>query len=140
MSNILYYSTFCSNCEKLIQKIGKNPDVRKETHFICIDKRKKGNNGATYIILENNQELLLPPTVTQVPALLLLNKGYSVILGNDIYNHFQDGETDYTRSPMQQQQHKQQQQQQQQQSQGEPMAFSLGSVELIILHQITIVF
>jgi hypothetical protein len=52
-------------------------------HFICIDKRVKKSNGATYIILENGQEILLPPSVTKVPALLLLNKSHHVLFGSE---------------------------------------------------------
>jgi hypothetical protein len=59
-------------------------------HFICIDKRVKNPNGATYVILENGQEILLPPTVSKVPALLLLNKGHHVLFGiEDITRHLE---------------------------------------------------
>ena len=52
----------------------------------------KDNNGATYIQLENNQKVLLPPTVTKVPALLLLNRGHHVLFGDSIYQHLQPQE------------------------------------------------
>jgi len=58
-------------------------------HFINIDKRVKKSNGATYIVLENAQEILLPPTITKVPALLLLNKSHHVLFGNDINKHIE---------------------------------------------------
>ena len=32
---------------------------------------------------------MLPPTVTKVPALLLLNKSHHVIFGSDIYRYFE---------------------------------------------------
>ncbi len=57
-------------------------------HFICIDKRIKKNN-STYIILNNGQDILLPPNVTGVPALLLLNKNHKVLFGNEILNNLQ---------------------------------------------------
>jgi hypothetical protein len=88
MSCILYYSNFCKNCEKLIAFISKTP-IKDDMHFICLDKRTKKSNGATYIILQNGQELLLPPTVTQVPALLLLNRGHQVLFGEDIMRFIQ---------------------------------------------------
>ena len=56
-------------------------------HFVCIDRRTKKPNGSTNVILSNGQEILLPPSITRVPALLLLNKGHSVIFGEDINNH-----------------------------------------------------
>lgn len=89
MSCILYYSTYCENCKALIQNISKWNDAKNDMHFINIDKRVRKSNGATYIILENGQELLLPPTITKVPALLLLNKSHHVLFGNDINKHLE---------------------------------------------------
>ena len=84
MSTILYYSNYCENCKSLLQNIAKWNDIKNDMHFINIDKRTKKNNGATYVILETGQEILLPPTITKVPALLLLNKSHHVLFGNDI--------------------------------------------------------
>ena len=89
MSCILYYSNYCENCKALIQNISKWNDAKNDMHFINIDKRVKKNNGATYIILEIGQEILLPPTITKVPALLLLNKSHHVLFGNDINKHLE---------------------------------------------------
>ena len=89
MSCILYYSNYCDNCKTLLQNIAKWNDIKNDMHFINIDKRVKKNNGATYVVLENGQEILLPPTVNKVPALLLLNKGHHVLFGNDINKHIE---------------------------------------------------
>ena len=62
MSQILYYSNYCENCKTLLQKISKSK-VKEDMHFICIDKRVQKSNGATYIVLENTQEIILPPTI-----------------------------------------------------------------------------
>jgi hypothetical protein len=70
--------------------LSKN-DHRNDIHFICIDKRTKEGE-KTFILLENNQKIILPNTVTRVPALLLLNQGYSVIFGEDILAHFKPKE------------------------------------------------
>ena len=86
MSSILYYSNYCQNCKGLLQKLAQS-SAKDDMHFICIDQRHQGANGATYIVLQNNQEILLPPTVTKVPALLLLNRGHQVIFGADIEQH-----------------------------------------------------
>ena len=58
---------------------------------MCILKDLVENNDATYIILENNQKVILPPTITKVPALLLLNhtSSLNVLFGEQIYNHLQ---------------------------------------------------
>lgn len=87
MSSILYYSNYCQNSKSLIQNISKTR-LKEELHYCCIDNRIRKPNGMTYIILENKQEILLPPTVTKVPALLILNKGHKVLLGlNDILSY-----------------------------------------------------
>jgi hypothetical protein len=96
MSSILYYSNYCDKCKNLLQILGKSKR-KEETHFICIDKRMKDVNNAVYIILENGQRLLLPPQVTRVPALLLLNKEHTVLFGEQIYQHLQPRETEYNR-------------------------------------------
>ena len=87
MSTILYYSNHCNNCKSLIGMLAKTK-LKDDINFLCIDKRVKGNNNATYIVLENQQQVLLPPHVTKVPALLLLNRGNQVIFGEQIYQHF----------------------------------------------------
>ena len=66
--------------------MAKSP-VKDDTHFVCVDDRVTKEGGATYVRLRNQQELLLPPTITKVPALLLLNKGHHVLFGDDIDRH-----------------------------------------------------
>jgi len=88
MSSILYYSNYCENSKRLIQKIATS-SVKDDMHFICLDKRIKKSNGATYVILENGQELLLPPSITKVPALLLLNRGHHVLFGDEIEKYIE---------------------------------------------------
>jgi hypothetical protein len=111
MSSILYYSNYCDNCSKLLQIVSKL-ESKKDMHFINIDKRKKGQNGATYVILENGQEILLPPTITKVPALLLLNKGHHVMFGKDINQHLDSQNNHHTNEIVK--------------MNGEPLAFSLN--------------
>uniref|UniRef100_A0A6C0KLW2 Uncharacterized protein n=1 Tax=viral metagenome TaxID=1070528 RepID=A0A6C0KLW2_9ZZZZ len=87
MSSILYYSNYSEPCKKLLQTVTKTQNA-KDIHFICIDKRVTDpNNGKTYIILQNEQKIIMPENVTKVPALLLLNQNYKVIYGDDIYQH-----------------------------------------------------
>jgi len=87
MSCILYYSKYCEVSKKYLQLLSKT-DYQKDIHFICIDKRVKDSNNKTYIILENQQKIILPENVTKVPALLLLNQGYNVLYGDSILEHF----------------------------------------------------
>ena len=111
MSTILYYSNYCDNCSKLLQIISTS-NCKNDMHFINIDNRTK-KNGATYIILENGQEILLPPTVTKVPALLLLNKGHHVLFGGDINKHLEAGNINQANPIVK--------------NNGEPLAFSLNN-------------
>ena len=111
MSSILYYSNYCENCSRLLQRISTS-NSKDDMHFINIDKRCN-KNGTTYIILENGQEILLPPTVTKVPALLLLNKSHHVIFGNDIIKHLDSTNIIHTNPIVK--------------TNGEPLAFSLNN-------------
>lgn len=86
MSAILYYSNFCEHSKKLLQSLSKT-QVSKEFHFICIDKRVKGKDGKTYIVLENGQQIVMPENVQKVPALLLLTQNYKVLYGDHIYEY-----------------------------------------------------
>tara|TARA_Y100000768_G_scaffold50183_1_gene32704 strand:+ start:1481 stop:2080 length:600 start_codon:yes stop_codon:yes gene_type:complete len=88
MSSILYYSKFCTNSTNLLQRISQST-VKDDLHFISVDNRVKKSNGATYIVLDNGQEILLPPTITKVPALLLLNRGHHVLFGEEIDKHIE---------------------------------------------------
>ena len=72
MGSILYYSNYCDNSKKLLAYLSKS-SVKNNLHYVCIDRRVQKNN-TTYVVLENNQELLLPNTVNAVPALLLINE------------------------------------------------------------------
>jgi hypothetical protein len=86
MSSVLYYSNFCNYSKTTIQQLNKI-GVGKDVHFICIDKRvKEGNN--VFIVLENGQKIIMPPQISRVPALLLLNKNYSILYGEHILENF----------------------------------------------------
>lgn len=91
MGYILFYSNYCIQCQKLIQFISKTKLVNK-IHFICIDNRKNNKEGDMMILLENGQQMILPPNITRVPALVLIIQNNRVIFGFDeISRHF--GET-----------------------------------------------
>jgi len=110
MSSILYYSNFCEHSKKLLQMLSKT-QVNKDVHFMCIDKRVKEKDGKIYIILENGQKIVMPENVTKVPALLLLNKNYNVLYGDNIYDFFKPKQEIVTREATS--------------NNMEPMAFSL---------------
>ena len=63
--------------------------------------------------MEKGNEVLLPPTVNKVPAMLLLTRGHHVLFGDDILKHI---------APKQEERR-----QDATANNGEPSAFSLGS-------------
>ena len=111
MSCILYYSNFCPNSKELIKELSKS-SIKDDIHFINIDQRVTKPDGATHIILQNGQELLLPPTINKVPALLLLNHGNKVLFGEEINEHLRPKQVELDTSATQ--------------NNGEPLAFALG--------------
>jgi hypothetical protein len=111
MSTILYYSNFCEHSKKLLQQLSKT-QVSKDIHFICIDNRVKDTNNKVFIVLPNNQKIIMPENVTKVPALLLLNQNYKVLYGESIYAHFKPQENVITKQVTQ--------------NNLEPSAFSFG--------------
>lgn len=110
MTSILYFSNFCEHSKKLVQNLAKT-QTRKDVHYICIDKRVVEGD-KVFVILESGQKIVLPNTVTKVPALLLLNENFKVLTGDQIYSFFAPEQAIKT----------------QQATQGhmEPLAFSLG--------------
>ena len=54
-----------------------------EVHYLPVDNRTV-KNGATYLRLSNGEEVTLPPTIQSVPALLQLERGCSVVFGDQI--------------------------------------------------------
>jgi hypothetical protein len=110
MSSILYYSNFCEHSKKLLQVLSKT-QISKDIHFICIDKRVN-EGGKIYVILENQQKLLLPENVAKVPALLLLTNN-QILYGEHIYNNLKSKQEVVTQKVTQ--------------NNMEPMAFSLGN-------------
>jgi hypothetical protein len=112
MSSIFYYSNYCDKCKVLLQDISQS-DVKKDMHFIALDNRIKKPNGATYVVLSNGQEILLPPTITKVPALLLLNRGHRVLFGSEISEYLSPKQETLQRAATQ--------------DNGEPHAFALSS-------------
>ena len=80
MTSILYYSNNCEHSKKILQILSKT-QANKNIHFMCIDNRVK-EAGNIYIILANGQKIIMPPEITKVPALLLINNK-QVVYGDD---------------------------------------------------------
>lgn len=111
-NNILYYSNYCDNCKKLLQILSRS-QIKEELHFLCIDKRVNMPDGSIQLLIKNGQQVLLPPTITKVPALMLVNNGFHVLFGDQIYQHIQPKEKSMQKKATN--------------NQGEPNAFSFDS-------------
>jgi len=86
--DILYYSNFCKHSQKLVQTLVK-ANMSDKISFICIDKRTKDpKTNQIYLILENGSKVIMPPNIHSVPALLLVNQKYRVVLGDEIMQHY----------------------------------------------------
>ncbi len=100
MPNILYYSTNCSHCRKLLSVLSKNK--YENTMFFSVDNREIVNE-KTYLILSDGSRVLLPIHITKVPSLLIVddktNKN-ELILGNKILNFFEEKEPLEKEDPM----------------------------------------
>lgn len=83
--DILYYSNNCKHCQKLLSHLAKNGQLEKY-NFVCIDRREVDpHTRQVSIILDRGVKTTLPPNVSRVPALLMVNKNYTAVVGDDIY-------------------------------------------------------
>lgn len=92
---ILYYSNYCQNCASILPQLSQS-QIKSDIHFICIDNRITKPDGATYIILPNQKEIIMPPSLNKVPALLLLNRGNQLLYGTAIMQNLQPVKTTTT--------------------------------------------
>jgi len=86
MSTVLYYSKYCEHSNTIIKSLSKSK-IQEDIHFLSIDRRMKEND-KTYIVLDSGKRILMPHTITKVPALLLLHHGNRVLFGNKIMEYF----------------------------------------------------
>lgn len=87
--DVVYYSNYCKHSQKLLQYLVKH-GFNQSLNFLCIDQRSRDpNTGQMYLVLDKGTKVLLPPNIDSVPALLLVTDKYRVVLGEDIYRHFQ---------------------------------------------------
>ena len=87
--DILYYSNFCANSQKVVQYISKAGLIDK-INAICIDKRSVDpNTGQVHIQLETGKKIMLPPNIHSVPALLVVKKNYNALFGGEIIKYFE---------------------------------------------------
>lgn len=87
--DILFYSNYCKHSQKIIQFLSRG-GLLDSLNAYCVDKRVRDpKTNQTIILLENGQQYPLPPNVHSVPSMLLVNKNYQLILGDEIIQHFE---------------------------------------------------
>ena len=85
--DVLYYSNNCKYCQKLLAHLAKI-GVLDKYNFICIDRRSVDpNTRQITITLDRGVKTTLPPNVSRVPTLLLVNQKYTAVVGDDIYTY-----------------------------------------------------
>jgi len=85
--DVLYYSNNCSFCQKLLAYLAKIC-VLDKYNFVCIDRRRVDpHTRQVSIILDRGVKTTLPPNVSRVPTLLLVNQKYTAVVGDDIYTY-----------------------------------------------------
>jgi hypothetical protein len=82
MKYILYYSNNCNNSKTVLYSLSRNY-TGKDICYICIDKRVRNQDGTRSVVLDNGQLVPLPPNITHVPSLMLLNKGFHLLQGDE---------------------------------------------------------
>lgn len=86
--DILYYSNYCKHSQKIVQTLVKG-NLADKISFICIDKRSiDPKTNQMFIVLESGAKVVLPPNIHSVPSLLLVNKSYKVLMGDEIIKHY----------------------------------------------------
>lgn len=81
MKYILYYSNNCNSSKNVLYSLSRNYTA-KDICYICIDKRVRNQDGTRSVVLDNGQLVPLPPNITHVPSLMLLNNGFNLVQGD----------------------------------------------------------
>ena len=83
--DVLYYSNNCKHCQKLLAHLAKLGLLEKY-NFVCIDRRSVDpNTRQITVTLDRGVKTTLPPNVSRVPTLLLVNQKYTAVVGDEIY-------------------------------------------------------
>lgn len=96
MSAVLYYSNNCPHSAKLLQHL-KTTNLATKFQYICIDQRVKEADGKVKIVLQNGSKVIMPPTLTSIPGLMLLDQNFHILYGDQIYKYLEPKQQAETR-------------------------------------------
>lgn len=89
MEDVLYYSTNCPHCQRLLEYLARN-GITNKFNFLSIDRRMRDpSTGQILLILDRGTKVSLPPNIHNVPSLMLPKQSYRVLIGNDIYTYLE---------------------------------------------------
>jgi hypothetical protein len=87
--DILYYSTNCKFCQKLLPYLAKN-GLTNKMNFVCVDRRARDpKTQQIQIVLDNGAKVALPPNVHRVPTLVIISQNYRSVVGEEIYAYLE---------------------------------------------------
>lgn len=81
--DIFYYSNLCPHSQKVIQFIVKQ-QLQDRLSCICVDKRKyDANKNNMVVVLESGKQVMLPPNLQSIPAVLCVKRNYTLVMGTE---------------------------------------------------------
>lgn len=83
--HMLFFSNYCKHSKSLLTELQKR-NALDNLELVCIDKRHVKNN-MTYIQMNNNTTIPLPPMINCVPTLCMMPH-YEILTGNKIMEYF----------------------------------------------------
>lgn len=83
--HLLFFSELCKHSQELLGTM-KQKNLLDKVQLICIDNRYIENN-VTYIYLNSQQSMPLPPMITCVPTLCIM-PNYEILKGGQIMDYF----------------------------------------------------
>lgn len=87
--DILYYSTGCRHCQKLLPYLAKN-GLTDKMNFVCVDRRARDpKTQQMQLVLDNGSRVMLPPNVHRVPTLVIISQNYRSVVGEEIYSYLE---------------------------------------------------
>ena len=83
--HLLFFSNYCQHSKKLLNEL-IHKGILEKVELICIDDRYVKEN-ITYIVLNNQQNMPLPPMIHSVPTLCIL-PNHEILKGSQIIHYF----------------------------------------------------